>query len=377
MNIKGLGKRYWDNLSGKAIKQLKLEKANSIAHMDSLKKQILDYNGQLKKHSELAKHYTKAGEEFKVLNSSESRKKADEIFRKASLHNNAKNEVMKNLKDVEEQLYNAKINHTLENYDKSIKKARINQGILGAGTVGVGALGIGVPTGFAIKHHREKQANIYTDAIEKVAKRILDEEHLRSTVHDELSHIGKGIVSPEKTETRIEKTLSLPWNENYNIFTDLKDKDGNLMTEQFYEPGTDGSVISTVSRKGIPFSNKTRELIMIPNEIRLKDQYKHKGIGSEAYFGIENAGRRLGADRLELAPDEDGNTVWVKDKYGLSIGKSNKREFLLDAKMWDLKHGTKNAKSKSLKLSDYDPQMVKSYMKTHWPVFLEKDLKKG
>lgn len=215
----------------------------------------------------------------------------------------------------------------------------------------------------------------YKKEIEKIARKLLDEKMVGDTINRHLTAINPDIVDGEVSESRVHRNISFPWNENIEVRTYLKDKNNQVITSAFYSPDDDGPIVSNLVRKGIPFSSKTRSTIVVPNEIRLKDQYKGKGIGTNAFFAIENAGKELGANKLMLVPDDEGSSVWVKDKFGLSISNEDKKDFnKFSKRYYKKKYGTKPPKS--LRLSDHDAELIGKFLNNGQYIFLEKDINK-
>lgn len=168
MNPKQLGKRYWNNLTGKTVKELKANKAKSLANIDSLKKEVSDFADKVNKYSKLEKYFSNLEKELRNSTSELRKRKAKEAFMKMEHHkkiNNTYNQVLNDSKDL---LKRVEFDHNLKNYDQNIRKAKRARNIA-RGATGAGVLGLGTGIGLGIKHYKEKQASIYMDAIEKVA----------------------------------------------------------------------------------------------------------------------------------------------------------------------------------------------------------------
>lgn len=218
--------------------------------------------------------------------------------------------------------------------------------------------------------------NNYKEQIEKIARRLLDDDLVRDTINRHIVNSNPDVINKDVSHSKAYRGLSMPWNENVQVETYLKDKNNQGMTANYFLKDEDGPIITNLVRKGVPFSSKTREKIIIPNEIRLKDQYKKRGIGSNVFFAVENAGKELGANRLEIVPDDEGASVWGKPKYGLSISKPDSKEFNRAAKKYYKQNKGMKA-PKSLSLSDHDKHFVDKFLSDNRMfISLDKDINK-
>lgn len=214
----------------------------------------------------------------------------------------------------------------------------------------------------------------YKLEIEKIARKLLDEDMVKDTINRHLVNMRPDIVEKDHSYSKSRRAFSMPWNENIQVETYLKDKGNKAITSEYFLPDEDGPIVSNLIRKGVPFSNKTRKTVIMPNEIRLKDKYKGKGLGTSTFFALENAGKELGANKLEVIPDDEGIDVWSKNKFGLSVSKEDSKEFMRAAKKYSRKNKLGDT-NKSLVLADHNPDFVRKYLRDNrMMVSLEKDI---
>lgn len=207
---------------------------------------------------------------------------------------------------------------------------------------------------------------------EKVA---LSENEVRDVYSKSFNKLNNPMIDNSKTEHKVRKTISLPWNENYMIETYLRNNNGALLTEDYYDKGNsvDDAAISRIKGKGSIINKNKKVYKVVPDQIAVKEKFKRKGIGRDFVNSIEDIGVNIGARSMELYPDSQGVDVWTRPEFNFHIADQDKKEFFNAYKGYKRKNKTEDLKRETL-ISRYPKDFTSNYLRNNFGVTLRKNL---